>query len=169
MCRPRRPELLGDDRSAGERSSLLLRNKIMGSGTASQLFIAERAMHGAPEETQRVLAQAVAGREGEARRLLGELEEVARTQYVSPVLQAQVHAGLGEREAALAALEEALELKAADLVWVEHHPVFDVLRGETRLARLLDRGGLTRTGIAAAQMETLAEPLPRGRGLPPLG
>jgi len=49
-----------DDRAAGEQAVLLLRNKIMGSGTASQIFIAERAMQDAPVEVQKLLAQAVA-------------------------------------------------------------------------------------------------------------
>jgi RecB family exonuclease len=44
---------------AGKRASLLLQNKIMGSGTASQLFIAERAMHAAPPEVTYALAEAV--------------------------------------------------------------------------------------------------------------
>ncbi len=68
--------------------------------------------------------------------------------------------GLGRREPALEALEEALDLKAVDLVWVEHHPVFDDLRDESRFRNLLDRGGLTRTQVPRAQMDTLAEPLP---------
>ncbi len=45
----------------GQRATLLLRNKIFGSGTASQLFIAERAMGAASPEVTKQLAQGVAG------------------------------------------------------------------------------------------------------------
>jgi molecular chaperone DnaK len=47
-----------DDANA-RRATLVLRNKIMGSGVASLLFIADRAMHGLPEGQSQVLAQAV--------------------------------------------------------------------------------------------------------------
>jgi molecular chaperone DnaK len=49
-----------NDEGAGRRATLLLRNKLMGSGVASLLFIADRAMHGLPEAQSQVLAQAVA-------------------------------------------------------------------------------------------------------------
>jgi len=44
----------------GKRATLLLHNKILGSGTASQLFIAERAMQAASPEITQQLAQSVA-------------------------------------------------------------------------------------------------------------
>ncbi len=49
-----------DDEPAGKGWALILQNKIFSSGTASQLFMAERAMQGASEEVARELAQAVA-------------------------------------------------------------------------------------------------------------
>lgn len=114
-----------------------------------------------PEKTAALAhARAVSGQENIARNLLKDLVHQSETRYVSPVLRSQVLVGLGEREPALKALEEALDLKAVDLVWVEHHPVFDDLRDESRFRTLLDRGGLTRTQVPQAQMDTLAEPLP---------
>lgn len=114
-----------------------------------------------PEKTAALAhARAVSGQGDIARNLLEDLVRQSETRYVSPVLRAQVLVGLGEREPALKALEEALDLKAVDLVWVEHHPVFDDLRDESRFRTLLDRGGLTRTQVPQAQMDTLAEPLP---------
>lgn len=124
----------------------------------------ERAVELSGESPEKTAAlahvQAVAGDEKGARKLLEKLEHQADTRYVSPVLRSQVLVGLGRREAALESLEEALDLKAVDLVWVEHHPVFDDLRDESRFRNLLDRGGLTRTQVPRAQMDTLAEPLP---------
>jgi len=61
---------------SGQLAINVLRNKILGSGTASLLFIAERAMHGLPPQTSQILAQAVASlRTAHARR---NEEEVAR-------------------------------------------------------------------------------------------
>ncbi len=51
--------LANDDQTGGTQATLLLQNKIMGSGTASLLFITERAMHGASPEATQLLAQAV--------------------------------------------------------------------------------------------------------------
>jgi molecular chaperone DnaK len=65
----------------GQSATLVLRNKILGSGTASLLFVAERAMQGLPAETSQILAQAVAslrtaharGNEREVEQLSGHL------------------------------------------------------------------------------------------------
>jgi molecular chaperone DnaK (HSP70) len=49
-----------DNQTEGKRSTVLLTNKIMGSGVASQLFIAERAMHDTSPEITQNLAMAAA-------------------------------------------------------------------------------------------------------------
>jgi serine/threonine-protein kinase len=95
-------------------------------------------------EAVAALAHALAGRgdEARARELLNELEARAAHAYTSPVLLAQVHTALGEREAALSRLEEAVEQRSADLIWLGVRPVFDPLRGEARFEALLDSVGL---------------------------
>jgi molecular chaperone DnaK (HSP70) len=50
-----------NNQALGQPAVLMLRNKIFGSGTASVLFLAERAMHGLSAERSQALAQAVAG------------------------------------------------------------------------------------------------------------
>jgi tetratricopeptide (TPR) repeat protein len=74
-------------------------------------------------------ACAVAGKTAEAREHLRELMKRSATSYVSPVLPAQIHLGLGEAEQALALLEQAHDLRSADLMWIKVRPHFDVLRG----------------------------------------
>ena len=68
----------------GQQAMLVLRNTLLGSGTASLLFIAERAMHGLPPETSQLLAHVVASlrtahvrhNESEVARLSSELRTV---------------------------------------------------------------------------------------------
>jgi len=72
------------DPVAGQQAILELRSKVLGSGTASLLFIAERAMHGVNPETSQLLAYAVAslraahrrGNETDVARLSSELRTV---------------------------------------------------------------------------------------------
>lgn len=101
-------------------------------------------LSGESSETVAGLAHALAthGQEAEARDLLGRLGQRAQREYVSPTLRARVHVGLGERDAALALLEEACEARAADLVWIGGHPTFDPVRSDPRFARLVERMGL---------------------------
>ncbi len=73
-------------------------------------------------------ARAVAGDEAGAREILARLEQHAKVRYVSPVLIAQVRAGLGEVDATVALLEEARDERAPDFIWAGVRPVFDTLR-----------------------------------------
>ncbi len=84
--------------------------------------------------------EALAGRHSEAVGRLRSLGE-ARS-WVSPVLLAQIHVGLGSRDAALDALEDAAAQRAPDLVWVGRRPVFEPLRGDERFSEILRRVGI---------------------------
>jgi serine/threonine protein kinase/tetratricopeptide (TPR) repeat protein len=83
-----------------------------------------------------------AGNERAAREVLGELSAMTATRYVSPVLFAHVHVGLGEFDAALDALERAEEARAADLVWIGVRPSCDPLRNHPRFDALCTRVGV---------------------------
>jgi serine/threonine-protein kinase len=76
-------------------------------------------------------AYALAGRTDEARRLLGRLSSRAQI--------ASVQTALGEKEAALASLEEALDTRDYAVVWLKTDPTFDSLRSEPRFQALLRR------------------------------
>ena len=81
---------------------------------------------------------ALAGHEGEARDLLEQLRDRARDSYVSPVRLAQLLLGLGEREKALAALSEAGDSRATELIWLRVHPAWDHIRADQRFEALVD-------------------------------
>jgi len=97
------------------------------------------ALQGGSAETEAALAtaHALAYHRDEAETILRELEQRARAGYVSPALLAQIHLGLHDHEAALERLEEAAALRAADLVWLKIHPIYDGVRGHPRCRALL--------------------------------
>ncbi len=55
---------------------------------------------------------------------------------MSPLTFALVHAGLGNREETLAALEQAVDAHAAQLVLLPTDPVWNDVRGEPRFRAL---------------------------------
>jgi len=82
-------------------------------------------------------AHALAYRRAHAEALLADLERRSLESYVSPALIAQVHLGLGDEETALEHLEEAAALRAADMVWLKVHPLYDRVRGHPRFRAML--------------------------------
>ena len=65
------------------------------------------------------------------------LSEVAAESFVDPCFEAWVHVGVGETDAALAALERAHDHDANWLVALKVDPFFDDLRSEPRFEKLL--------------------------------
>jgi TolB-like protein/Tfp pilus assembly protein PilF len=88
-------------------------------------------------------ANAVAGRRDEARRLLAQLQDIAKRRYVSPVYIARVHAGLGENAEAMAFLNRAFHERNDQLTGLRVDPAFDHLRADPRFVDLMRRIGLT--------------------------
>ena len=101
-------------------------------------------LSGRSAETVAALAHASSrrGEVEEARALLAELEERARSAYVASSLLAQIHAGLGERSRAIDCLEQALEEHATGLAWLGVRPVFADFRSDARVRGVLGRLGL---------------------------
>jgi TolB-like protein/tetratricopeptide (TPR) repeat protein len=85
---------------------------------------------------------ALDGRPKEARAILARLDSLAAEHYVSPYLLAGVAEALGDRLRAFAWLEEAVEDRAGDVVYLDLDPRFDRLRGDRRFARLRRSIGL---------------------------
>jgi tetratricopeptide (TPR) repeat protein len=83
-----------------------------------------------------------AGQPEEARRILEDLRALAGSRPVSPYDFAVVHAGLGEREAALAWLEKAYAARATGVRWLKVETLFDGLRDDPRYVDLVSRVGL---------------------------
>jgi TolB-like protein/Flp pilus assembly protein TadD len=87
-------------------------------------------------------ALARAGRIDEARAILRELQELARERPVSSYDLAVIRAGLGEKQAALDALEKAHFERGTGVRWLKVDPIFDGLRAEPRFKALLAKVGL---------------------------
>jgi serine/threonine-protein kinase len=86
----------------------------------------------------------LAGRTGEARRLLGEIRARASRGYASPIWSALAHLGLHEIDAAFEWLDRAYEERDGSLILVTASPEFDPLRSDPRIGALLKRMGLER-------------------------
>ena len=81
----------------------------------------------------------LAGRKGEALKLISELKERAGRHYVSSFLFAEAYGGLGEKDQALAWLERAYEDRDQWMVYMASYPGLDPLRSEPRFQALLRR------------------------------
>lgn len=88
-------------------------------------------------------AYALSGRKREARRILDELKELSKHSYVSPYYFAVIHAGLGDKETAIALLEKAYEEGGGQSYALNVSPMWDSIRSEPRFQDLLRRMGLT--------------------------
>ena len=86
-------------------------------------------------------ARARAGDHAGASRILLELTERARYEYVSPYDLAIAFTGIGDRDSALDHLEQAFSQRVMRIVMLGD-PEFDGLRGEPRYTRLLKDLGL---------------------------
>ncbi|HJY85960.1 MAG TPA: protein kinase [Candidatus Acidoferrales bacterium] len=82
------------------------------------------------------------GRKTDAEKVLIELRELSKRDYVSPYLLAGVYVGLGERKQAIEWLEKAYEQRDSLLPWIKVAPTFDSLRWDPRFQDLLRRIGL---------------------------
>ena len=101
-------------------------------------------LNGQSPESVAVLgwAYARAGQIEEAKKILEELRQRKQSDYVSPVLFAQLVLGLGEKKEALDYLDQARLIHAVDLVWVKVKPAFHDLREEPRFIQLCQEIGL---------------------------
>ncbi len=84
----------------------------------------------------------------EARDVLHTLETLAGEQYVPAYSMALVHAGLGERDAALQSLERGLRARDVNLVFLAVDPKWDPFRTDPRFLDLLERCNFTRAASA---------------------
>ena len=83
-----------------------------------------------------------AGRVAEARRILAQLEKAHQSEEVSAFFFALVHAGLGEKAAALDWLEKAYRERSGSIRYLKVEPRLNRLRSEPRFQDLMKRVGL---------------------------
>jgi serine/threonine-protein kinase len=110
---------------------------------AEAVLLLERARQLEPKLSEAVAAvgeaYARAGRTAEARAALATLHDLAKTQYVSPLDVATVHAGLGEVRQSLDWLERAYDRRSYLMPFIDALPFFDGLDREPRFQALLAR------------------------------
>src|ERR1700737_3607447 len=93
-------------------------------------------------EAELAHAYAVSGNREEAQKIIAELQELAKSKYVSSFQIAAIYAGLGEKDRAFAWLEKAYEERADGLVNLKAEQRFDSLRSDPRFKDLARRVGL---------------------------
>ncbi|MBI2187569.1 MAG: winged helix-turn-helix domain-containing protein [Acidobacteria bacterium] len=85
-----------------------------------------------------VHARSVVGDRAAAADLLGALRQLARTRYLPPYYLALAHVGLGDADAAFAALEQAVVDCDPALGYLAVEPCFAAIRADARYGRLLE-------------------------------
>ena len=93
----------------------------------------------APAVTFLAVQYATAGQRETARRLLRQLIDRSRRQYVPSAPLSQLYAALGDNEAALRALEKALSERSNAIAYLRVDPGFARLRHDVRFQGLLAR------------------------------
>jgi serine/threonine-protein kinase len=99
------------------------------------------AMPGSGSYSQAMLGHALAraGRADEARAILADLTALAKTEYVSPMAFATIHASLGDVDPAIDWIERAVEERRGWPAYLRVHPIADPLRSSPRFRGLLER------------------------------
>ena len=82
---------------------------------------------------------AMAGRKKEALEMLSRLRARSKERYVSPFCGALIHAGLGEKDQALADLERAHNIGEPFMVHARVTPMLDDLRSDPRFTALMSK------------------------------
>jgi len=84
-------------------------------------------------------AYAVAGRRNDAMKVLDDLSERAKHQYVAAFSFAMIYTGLGEKDKAFEWLEKSFVEHDSNLIDLKIDPRFDTLRSDPRFTALLSR------------------------------
>jgi serine/threonine protein kinase/Tfp pilus assembly protein PilF len=103
-------------------------------------------------------AYAAAGRRREALAVLEQLRRQASSDgsYLDPGYLALIPAQVGDKDAAFALLDQAIEERSSGIVWLRVEPKLDLLRSDPRFARLLERVVPEAGGAAVHGAEPIA-------------
>ena len=85
----------------------------------------------------RVVTYALAGRQGDARRIIEEMEQRSKREYVSPAVRGLIWVALGEKDRGYALLGKACAERDWRLRDTKVEPTFDSLRAEPRFHEML--------------------------------
>lgn len=101
---------------------------------------AARLFGGAPMPSAMLgLLYGWAGRVEKARRVLEQLQQAARTTYISPACHAWVHLGLGDIDQAFQWLDRAIDEHDPHVIHLPVKPIYDSLREDARFTALLEK------------------------------
>jgi tetratricopeptide (TPR) repeat protein len=89
-------------------------------------------------------AYGLAGRRGEAAKVLDKLRDLSKQRHVSPYFLATVYAGLGDAQSAVKWLERAYQERDGWIVYIQFQPEFDDLRSDPRFQELVGRTNFPR-------------------------
>jgi hypothetical protein len=84
---------------------------------------------------------AVAGRKGEARKILGQLMKLSRWQYVMPDHIASIYTAMGDKDQAFAWLHHAYERRDDRLIFLKVDATWDSRCADPRFASIVRRIG----------------------------
>jgi DNA-binding winged helix-turn-helix (wHTH) protein/TolB-like protein/tetratricopeptide (TPR) repeat protein len=87
-------------------------------------------------------AQALSGNTATALKLVSELNQLSRRQYVPAFSVALVYVGLGDRDRALEWLARSYQDRSTHMVYAKVDPLLDPLRADPRFTELLRKMGL---------------------------
>ena len=92
--------------------------------------------------SMRAYVEASEGQQTEAQRTLAQLQDLGRREASDPQLLVWPYVGLGEKQKAIDALQQAYASHSNIITSLKVEPAFDPLRGEPRFQDLLHRVGL---------------------------
>ena len=79
------------------------------------------------------------GHQKEARAILSEMKKMSKRKFLSPYYLAEVYLGLGDYERAMPCLEQAYEMRMAQLFRLRLEPTFRDIITDERLASFVSR------------------------------
>ena len=82
------------------------------------------------------------GRKAEAQKVMNQLLEISKNQYVSPHWFAATEASLGHKDQAFKWLDQAIDRRFGPMIYLKVNPIWDPLRADPRFAERLRRVGL---------------------------
>jgi adenylate cyclase len=121
---------------------LSLLKKCDNAGAIAELQKAKAQNPGAWYQGYLGYAYAISGDQAKAEQASRELEELAKTQYVSPTALATIYLGLGEKEKCLDWLKKAYAQQDSACWYLKIDQIYDGVRNEPRFQTLLKKVGL---------------------------
>jgi TolB-like protein/Tfp pilus assembly protein PilF/class 3 adenylate cyclase len=79
------------------------------------------------------------GKHDEARKIIAELTERAKREYIDETLIVYIFTAIGDKDQAFAWMEKGYQSRAGNLPWLEMEPKFDPLRSDPRFGIFVNR------------------------------